>query len=59
MKRHDFGQTVAHAANKGLPKAGLTSLYDTFVLNRTVVFQMKGSAEMPRLRQAPERCKPF
>jgi len=43
------------AHNKGLPKAGMTSFYDSFVLNRTLVFQMNGSAEIPRLRQAPNR----
>ncbi|MBU6158881.1 MAG: hypothetical protein KGP35_07620 [Bacteroidetes bacterium] len=47
----------AHAHNKGLPKAGVTSFYDSFVLNRTLVFQMNGSAETPRLRQAPNRYK--
>lgn len=45
----------AHAHNKGLPKAGVMSFYDSFVLNRTLVFQMNGSAETPRLRQAPNR----
>jgi hypothetical protein len=48
----------AHAHNKGLPKAGMTGFYDTFVLNRTLVFQIKGSAETPRLRQAPNRWQP-
>lgn len=43
------------AANKGLPKAGVTSFYDSFVPNQTLVFQMNGSAEMPRPRQAPNR----
>ena len=43
------------AHNKGLPKAGVTSFYDSFVLNQTLVFQMNGSAAMPRLRQAPKR----
>lgn len=33
--------------NKGLPKAGVTSFYVTFVLNGTLVFQMNGSAKMP------------
>ena len=47
--------TEARTANKGLPKAGVTSFYDNFVLNLTFVFQMNGSAEMPRLRQAPNR----
>jgi len=43
------------SANKGLPKAGVMSFYYSFVLNRTLVFQINGSAEMPRLRQAPNR----
>ena len=43
------------ACNKGLPKAGVTSFYDSFVLNQTLVFQMNRSAETPRLRQAPNR----
>lgn len=47
------------AHNKGLPKAGMTSFYDSFVLNRTLVFQMNGSAEIPRLRQAPKRCASY
>jgi hypothetical protein len=42
-------------ANKVLPKAGVTCFYDTFVLNRTLVFQIKSSAEKPRLRQFPNR----
>jgi len=41
--------------NKVLPKAGVTNFYDTFVLNRTLVFQINSSAEMPRLRQYPNR----
>lgn len=45
------------AGNKGLPKAGVTSFYESFVLNRTLVFQMNGSAEMLRLRQAPNRYR--
>lgn len=42
-------------ANKVLPKAGVTCFYDTFVLNRTLVFQINSSAETPRLRQYPNR----
>ena len=41
------------AANKVLPKAGVKCYYDTFVLNRTLVFQINSSAETPRLRQYP------
>lgn len=43
------------SGNMGLPKAGVTSFYDSFVLNQTLVFQMNDSAETPRLRQAPNR----
>ena len=43
--------TEARTANKVLPKAGVTCYYDTFVLNRTLVFQINSSAETPRLRQ--------
>jgi len=39
-------------ANKCLPKAGVTSFYGTFLLNRTLVFQINRSAETTRLRQA-------
>ena len=47
--------TEARTANKVLPKAGVTCYYDTFVLNRTLVFQINSSAETPRLRQYPNR----
>lgn len=45
----------AHAHNKVLPQAGLKCSYETFVLNRTLVFQINSSAEAPRLRQYPNR----
>lgn len=41
--------------NKVLPKAGVTGFYDTFVLNRAIVFQINSSAKTPRLRQYPNR----
>ena len=43
------------SGNKVLPKAGVTSFYDTFMLNRTLVFQINSSAVTPRLRQYPNR----
>jgi len=43
--------------NKVLPKAGVTDFYDTFVLNRTLVFQINSSTETPRLRQYPNRYR--
>jgi hypothetical protein len=51
--KHDRERRAAH--NKVLPKAGVMCFYDTFVLNRTLVFQINSSAEMPRLRQYPTR----
>ena len=47
--------TEARTANKVLPKAGVMCFYDTFVLNRNLVFQINSSAETPRLRQYPNR----
>ena len=44
----------ARTANKVLPKAGVTGFYDTFVLNRTFVFQINCSAEMPPPSAIPE-----
>jgi hypothetical protein len=40
------------AHNKVLPQAGVTCYYDTFLLKQTLIFQINGSAETPRLRQA-------
>ncbi len=45
----------SRTANKVLPKVGVTNFYDTFVLNRTLVFQINSSAKTPRLRQYPKR----
>jgi hypothetical protein len=51
-----YGRTEARTDNKVLPKAGVSGFHDTFVLNRTLVFQINSSAETPRLRQYPNRC---
>jgi len=48
-------EPIRYAANRALPKAVVMGFYDTFVLNRALVFQMNGSAKMPRLRQYPNR----
>jgi hypothetical protein len=53
-KATGHGQRRA-SANKVLPKAGVSSFYDTFVLNQTLVFHINSSAETPRLRQYPNR----
>jgi len=47
------------AGNKVLPKAGVTNIYETFVLYSTLVFQINSSAETPRLRQYPNRYAIF
>ena len=48
--------TRTPAGNKVLPKAGVTNFYETFMLYSTLVFQINCSAEIPRLRQYPNRC---
>jgi len=53
-----YGQ-AGRTDNKVLPKAGVTCFYDTFMLNRTLVFQINSSAETPRLRQYPNRYAAF
>lgn len=42
--RKDQGRA---SATKVIPKVGITRLYDTFVLTRTLVFQINGCAKMP------------
>jgi hypothetical protein len=51
----ESGKNEARTDNKVLPKAGVTSFHDTFVLNRTLGFQINSSTETPRLRQYPNR----
>jgi hypothetical protein len=55
MTRQLTTEKEERTANKVLPKAGVKCFYDTFVLHRTLVFQINSSAEMPRLRQYPNR----
>ena len=56
IQRQILIRPIKPTANTVLPKAGVTNFYDTFVLNRTFVFQFNSSAETPRLRQYPNRC---
>mgnify|MGYP006875531949 CR=1 FL=1 len=51
IKKRQDDKREARTGNTVLPKAGVTSSYDTFVLNRTLVFQINSSAITPRLRQ--------
>ena len=54
-ERQQDDRREARTGNKVLPKAGVTHFYDTFVHNRTLVFQINSSAETPRHRQYPNR----
>ncbi len=54
-RRQNFGQTIAHAANKVLPQWGVKCFYETFVLKRTVVLLLNFGAKNPPLRQYPNR----
>ena len=58
-KQNHYTDDRRAAGNKVLPKAGVTCFYDTFMLNRTLVFQINISAETPRLRQYPNRYGQF
>ena len=53
--RNELRTDSRASGNKVLPKAGVAGFYYTFVLNRTLVFQINSSAETPRLRQYPNR----
>ena len=52
LKRHIFGRTAAHAANKRYVIAGVSCFADTFVVNQTLVFQIKFCGKIPALRVA-------
>ncbi len=47
--------TETRTGNKVLAQAGVMCFYDSFVLNRTLFFQISISAETPRLRQYSSR----
>ena len=50
-----FGQTKAHAGNSTYPKGGVSCSKDCFVVNPTLVFQIKFCGESPALRVAANR----
>lgn len=47
------------AHNVGLPQWGLTSFYDTFVVNQGAVLRLNFCANNPPLRQAEKRYRAF
>ena len=50
-----FGQTTAHAGNKGFAIAGVLCFADTFVQGGSSVLRTKFSAKTPRHRKPPKR----
>ena len=47
------------AANSTYPKGGVSCSKDSFVVNQTLVFQIKFYVKSPALRVAAKRCKRF
>lgn len=46
-------------ANSTYPKGGVSGSKDSFVVNESLVFQIKFCGETPALRVAAKRYKPF
>jgi hypothetical protein len=47
------------AHNSTYPKGGVSCSKDSFVVNQTLVFQIKFCGKSPALRVAAKRCTPF
>ena len=45
------------ATNSTYPKGGVSCSKDSFVVNQTLVFQIKFCGKSPALRVAAKRCK--
>lgn len=45
--------------NSTYPKGGVSCSKDSFVVNQTLVFQIKFCGKSPALRVAANRCTPF
>jgi len=45
--------------NSTYPKGGVSCSKDSFVVNQTLVFQIKFCCKSPALRVAAKRCVPF
>jgi len=50
-----FEKTVEHAANSSYPKGGVSYSIDSFVVDKTLVFQIKFCDKSPALRVAAKR----
>ena len=51
--------TKTPATNSNYPKGGVSCSKDSFVVNQTLVFQIKFCGKSPALRVAANRYKPF
>jgi hypothetical protein len=51
-------QTKSTAGNSTYPKGGVSCSKDSFVVNQTLVFQIKFCGKSPALRVAAKRYKP-
>ena len=47
----------ARTANSSYPKGGVSCSKDSFVVNQTLVFQIKFCGKSPALRVAAKRCE--
>lgn len=52
-----MGQQRKPAANSTYPKGGVSCSKDSFVVNQTLVFQIKFCGESPALRVAAKRLR--
>jgi hypothetical protein len=55
LVRHSCGQTEARTDNSTYPKGGILCFKDSFVVNQTLVFQIKFCGKIPALRVAAKR----
>jgi len=55
LKQHILSLTKPPAANSTYTKGGVSCSKDSFVVNQTLVFQIKFSAKHPALRVAAKR----
>ena len=55
LTRHNLGQAEARTDNSTYPKGGVSCSKDSFVVNQTLVFQIKFCGKSPALRVAAKR----
>ncbi|MEZ4804385.1 MAG: hypothetical protein R2852_02575 [Bacteroidia bacterium] len=55
----DSAKIRTTGANSTYPKGGVSCSKDAFVVNQTLVFQIKFCGKSPALRAAANRCAPI